>query len=123
MRKIFFILLLTVGMVFFTEAQPSAKNFEEVKKEIQRLTSEWNKAVKNQDSIALVEILSPNFTLYSYDIDSGTAAKIPLDKWLYNTLHHFTTDSGGVIGEQKVTVYGLAAKNEHTGFWAARFDN
>lgn len=123
MKKISLILFL-IDTFFFIQGQPPTTKSEEAKKEIKHLTSVWNSAIEKRDSIALNEVLAPEYMVYSYYTDNpDSAVFISREPWLYNTLHHFTTDSSEVLGEQKVTLYGVAAKSEQTMIWKARYDN
>ena len=113
MNKISFILLLLLATSFTTKAQFSQGAKDSAKIEIQQLTSDWNKAIINRDSMMLDKILAPEYSL------NGSVNR---STWMNNTMHHIITDTLDVLGQLNITFYGQAAKSEGTFFWKATFD-
>jgi hypothetical protein len=104
------LLLITTNIV---KAQFSQGEKDSAKTEIVQLTSEWNKAIVNRDSLTLDKLLASDFSLNGSVIRSV---------WMNNTLHHIVTDTLEIIGQLDVTFYGQAAKSEGLFFWKASFD-
>ncbi len=113
MNKVIFLFLLGIVFNFTSNAQFSQGATDSAKSEIQQLTTEWNKAIINRDSLTLSKILAPDYSL------NGSVFR---DVWMNNTMHHIVTDSLAVLGQPTVTVYGQSAKSEGSFFWKATFD-
>ena len=110
MKKIFLLAFLLCAIDITLNAQ---SNEDSAKVEIKQLTQEWNKAIIKRDSMALVKVMSPDYTI------NGT---FPLKDWMNNVLHHLTTDSLQILSEQKITVFEDIASSEALWYWKASFD-
>lgn len=86
---------------------------DSAKLEIVQLTAEWDNAIIKRDSLTLEKILAPGYSL------NGAVNR---SNWIINTLHHFTTDTLSVLGQQNITYYGQAMKSEASFFWKANYD-
>jgi ketosteroid isomerase-like protein len=112
MKYILLIFLLS-QLHLHTAAQFSKGAKDSAILEIRQLTEEWNKAVKDRDSVTLDRLLAPEYTL------NGSAQR---SGWMDRTLHHFTTDTLVVLGELNISYYGQAAKSEGFFYWKASYD-
>lgn len=112
MKKIFLFAFLLVGIKLTINAQSKGEE-DSAKTEIKQLTQEWNKAIINRDSATLVKVMSPDYTINGF---------FPLQPWMENTLHHYTTDSLEILGDQKITVYDGIASSEAYWYWKASRD-
>ena len=113
MNKIIFLLLFFIITNIKAKAQFSQGAKDSAKTEILQLTSEWNKAIINRDSVTLDKILAFDFSL------NGSVFR---SVWMNKTLHHIVTDTLEILGQLNVTFYGQAAKSEGLFFWKASID-
>ncbi len=121
-------LLIIVGVIAFSfssNAQFSKVDVKKSENEIRRLTSVWNRAIEKKDSITLNRLLSPKYVLYTMNNieNPPTGGVYDRKSWIEGALRRSTTDTSEVIGEQKITVYGLSAKSEQQMVWIARWGN
>lgn len=113
MNKIILLLLFFMIINIKANAQFTQGAKDSAKAEILQLTSEWNKAIINRDSLTLDKILASDYSL------NGSVTR---SIWMNNTLHHIVTDTLEILGQLNVTFYGQAAKCEGLFFWKASFD-
>lgn len=113
MNKILFVFLFFIGVTRTAGAQFSQAAKDSASIEIRQLTSEWNKAIINRDSLTLDQLLAPGYSLNGSVIRSV---------WMNNTLHHIVTDTLEVLGQLDISFYGQAARSEGLFFWKASFD-
>jgi hypothetical protein len=113
MKKLILITLMFTGVNFKATAQTSKSDNDSTQIEILQLTTEWNKAIVNRDSLTLSKVLSPEFSL------NGT---IDRSVWLNNTLNHITTDTLAIVSQLNITIYDQVAKTEGVLYWKAEFD-
>ena len=113
MKSIIISSLLLILIHFNLKAQYSQGAKDSAQTEIQQLTSEWNKAIINRDSLTLDRILAPEYSL------NGSVNR---SIWMNNTLHHLTTDTLENLGQLNITFYGQAVKSEGTFYWKAAYD-
>lgn len=104
---------MLIAFNFTVNAQFSQGAKDSAKIEIKQLTSKWNKAIINRDSLTLDKLLAYDYSL------NGSVLR---DVWMNNTMHHIVTDTLDVLGQLTVTFYGQAAKREGSFFWKASFD-
>lgn len=88
---------------------------DSVKIEIIKLSSEWNYALVNRDSVTLERILASDYTL-----SSANGSLLPRKEWMKNTLHGLITDSAAFVGAQKITVYDNEAISEGVLHWKVK---
>lgn len=112
MEKIFILALLLGAMDVSLNAQSKGEE-DSAKTEIKRSTQEWINAIIKRDSLTLIKVMSPDYTV------SGT---FPLKDWMNNVLHLFTTDSLEILGDQRITVFEDIASSEALWYWKASRD-
>jgi hypothetical protein len=81
--------------------------------DIQKLTSDWNRAIIQRDSLSLERILATDYTL------NGALMR---SVWMENTMHKIVTDTLNILKPLQITVYDNAAKSEGTIFWKGTFN-
>ena len=112
MKIAFLVILLNIGYQPISNAQITGAE-DSAKVEIRQLTHDWNQAIINRDSLVLEKLLDPDYSLQG---------SLPRNKWINNTLHHFSTEILQVEGEQIIFVFGDAALSQATFYWKAAFD-
>jgi hypothetical protein len=125
MKKTILMMGCMIALNFSSIAQFSKADIKKSENDIRRLTSVWNRAIENKDSVTLNNLLSSGYLIYTMNNveDPPTGGVYDRKSWINGALHGTTTDTSEVIGEQKITVYGLSAKSEQTMVWKARWGN
>lgn len=113
MRTTFAIALLFAGARSVATAQGTATALDSARVAITQLTDAWNTAIVQRDSLALENLLAPDYSLNGMVLRTA---------WMDNTLHHLNTDTLEVLGALDITLFDQVAHSEGNIHWSVSFD-